>query len=101
MANLELPPGVSLDTLFTEWPDEPLPHISAFSTLAGSPEPGQVRRLVDWIEPQQVCAVIMKHHGSEGLQMVLKGIAEAASKHKVPMNPRVRSVAEFYGLKVY
>lgn len=101
MAHLDVPQGMTLDTLISTWPDEPLPNISAFDTLAAQADKGQVQKLIAWIEPQQVCGVIIKHHGHDGLQRVLKGIARAAAKHKLPMAPRVRSIAEFYGMETY
>lgn len=101
MATLRIPNGMTLDTLLSTWPDEPLPNISGFDTLAAQGTPGQITKLVAWIEPQQVCGVIIKHHGHAGLQRVLKGIAQAASKHKIPMQPRVQAVAEFYGMEIF
>ena len=99
--HLEIPHGMTFDTLLSTWPDEPLPNIAGFDTLAAQSTPGQITKLVAWIEPQQVCGVILKHHGASGLQRVLKGVAEAAAKHRIPMPPRVQSIAEFYGLDVY
>ena len=101
MAHLKIPEGLTFDTLLSTWPDEPLPNISGFDTLAAQGNPGQITKLVAWIEPQQVCGVILKHHGAKGLQRVLKGIAAAASKHQIAMRPRVQSIAEFYGMQVY
>jgi len=51
-----------------------------------------------WIEDQQVCGVLLKWHGREGLQAVLKAIAEASVRLDVSMTDRVRSTADFYGI---
>ena len=69
--------------------------------MAGRGSDEQIARACAWIEPQRVCTIIGKHHGSKGLQRVLKGIAQACSVKKIPMLPRVRAVAEFYELEVY
>lgn len=98
---LPLDPRISLETLVSAWPDRPLPKLARFDVLAGQGSPDEIRRAVEWIEPQQVCDVILKHHGAQGLQRVLKGIAKAATTKRIPMLPRVRGVAEFYGWRVF
>ena len=99
-AQLELPPGVTLDTWLAPMPDAPLPSVTWFTKLQQS-TPGVVTQAMDWIEPQRTCAMIVKHHGAEGLQTVTKGIAQAASAMKLPMRPRIAAVAAFYDMKVY
>ena len=79
MAHLTIPNGMTFDSLLSTWPDEPLPNIAGFDLLAAQGSEGQITKLVAWIEPQQVCNVIIKHHGAAGLQRVLKGIATAAA----------------------
>jgi len=101
MPSFAIPNGMTFDTLLSTWPDEPLPNISGFDKLTGQAAPGQIASLNAWIEPQQVCGVIIKHHGPNGLRRVLEGIARASAAHKIPMGLRVASVAEFYGLTVY
>ena len=98
MPSLELPTGMSMDSLLATWPDEPLPNIAGFDVLEAQSTPAQVRALNNWIEPQQTCSVILKHHGPKGLQRVLQGIARASVKHEIPMRGRVRAVAEFLEL---
>ena len=98
---LPMDPRIPLEALLAAWPDRPLPRISKFDTLAGQGSPGEITRAVEWIEAQQVCNVIARHHGADGLRRVLRGIAKAASTKRIPMLPRVRGVAEFYGWQVY
>ena len=100
VAHLPTDSRVGFDQLIAPVPDEPLPNIAKFDRLGQEPW-ATVLRAVEWIEPQTTCSVILKHHGAAALQRVLLGIARAASLKKVPMLPRVRSVAEFNGLKVY
>lgn len=94
-------PRIGFDQLLSAWPDQPLPNIAKFDTFSGQADTATIQRAVAWIEPQQTCTVIAKHHGPSGLQRVLKGIAKAAADHKIPMLPRVKAVAEFYGYQVY
>jgi hypothetical protein len=101
MATLPVPEGLTLTTLLSEYPDEPLPNIAGFDVLAGQGSRKQIADLMDWIEPQQVCNVVLKHHGADGLRRVLMGIAKAASKQRIPMRGRVQSVAEYYDLEVF
>ena len=98
---LDIPHGMTFDTLLSTWPAKPLPNIAAFDTLKAQGLDGQIRGLNYWIEPQQVCNVIIKHHGANGLRRVLKGIAEASSVKKIPMGMRVRVIAEYYELETY
>lgn len=98
MANMTLPVGVPLTMLLSQRVDEPLPNIAAFDTLDRTAKAPQVIELNEWIEPQRTCTIIMKHHGPEGLQRVLAGIARASVKHNVRMMPRVRAIAEYLGI---
>ncbi len=100
MSTLTIPHGLTLETMVSTWPDEPLENIERFDNFVSASE-ARIRQAQDWIEPQQVCTVIMKHHGTKGLQRVLHGIAKACSANEIPMRPRVRAVAELHGMKVY
>lgn len=76
----------------TDW-DKPLPSIKAFDSLQKTASEAQARWLNEWIAPQSTCGYVLKHHGSEGLSRVIRGIAKACSKHRVPMCERVYSAA--------
>lgn len=78
--------------------DRPLPNIAGFARLQETHSEEQIRQLNLWIESQATCSSIIKWHGKKGLQMVLRGIAQASASKKVPMQARVRSVAEYLGL---
>lgn len=101
MADIEIPPYGTFESVLFTHPDEPLPSLARFDTLAGQATPAEISRATKWVEAQQVCAVILKHHGASGLQRVLKGIANACSKKRVPMMPRTRAVAQFYGYEIF
>lgn len=101
MPTFPVPEGLTLTTLLSSYPDQPLPNIAGFDVLAGQGSRKQIADLMNWIEPQQVCNVVLKHHGADGLRRVLLGIAKAASAHKIPMTGRVQGIAEFYELPVY
>lgn len=75
-----------------DW-DKPLPSIKAFDTLHKTATEYQARWLNQWVAPQTTCSYVLKHHGSEGLSRVLRGIARACSKHQIAMCGRVRSAA--------
>jgi hypothetical protein len=78
--------------------DQPLPNIAAFDRLLENEyTPQQVESLVNWIEPLTTCQWVMKHHGSDGLKRVLRGIAKAACGLKVPMKSRTRHTAYVCG----
>tara|TARA_Y100000034_G_scaffold131257_1_gene191615 strand:+ start:207 stop:527 length:321 start_codon:yes stop_codon:yes gene_type:complete len=98
---LHIPHGYTLDTLLAPYPDEPLPNLKAFGDLSKVGDRDQIAGLIDMFESQETCNTVMKHHGHEGLAFALKGIAQAASDHKVHMRKRVASVAGFYGLPVH
>jgi hypothetical protein len=101
---LEIPEGMSLETLL--WggdahADAPL-NLEAFDTLADDADAVKnLQWLCQWAEPQSTCDAIIKHHGTEGCNRVLKGIAQACSKHKQHMGKRVAAVAGFYEMDVY
>lgn len=90
--------GLSLEQILFRTPDEPLPSIAGFDRIESRE---QAVQLNDWIQSQRTCTIILKHHGDAGLRAVLKGIASACSKFKVPMTSRVKSAATAYGMKVY
>tara|TARA_Y100000296_G_scaffold76104_1_gene96442 strand:+ start:898 stop:1230 length:333 start_codon:yes stop_codon:yes gene_type:complete len=103
---LNLPDGISLGQFMCTWPgeaakDNPLPNIAGFDRLSEVGDKDQIGLLVEWIEPQAVCDWLIRMHGYEGLKRVLKGIAKAASRHKVTMGTRVRGYAGALGLQVY
>jgi hypothetical protein len=81
--------------------DLPLPNISAFDRLYEEGDSNRLDWLVDWLEHQSTCAYIMRHHGSDGLQRVLRGVAKACSVHRCHMGSRVASAAGVLGLQVY
>lgn len=86
----------------TLWPMQtgPLTNIAGFDRLGGeASDSEQLRQLNAWIEPQHTCDEIIKHHGQDGLRRVLRGIAIASSKLRVPMTPRIASVAPFYDVE--
>lgn len=76
----------------TDW-DKPLPSIKAFDTLDKTSTAEQARWLNQWIAPQSTCGYVLKHHASDGLSRVIRGIAKACSKHRIPMCERVYSAA--------
>jgi hypothetical protein len=78
--------------------DRPLPNISGFKRLTETHSEEQIRQLNLWIEQQAECSTIIKYHGKKGLQQVLEGIARASVAKGVPMQRRVRSIAEWLGL---
>ena len=97
---LVLPPGMTLDQLLTEWPDEPLPNVAGFDRLYQSDDQG-IQWLSEQLESQQVIDIVIKHHGDAGLARVLKGVAQACSTKKIHMSPRIVSIANYYGMTVY
>ena len=84
----------------TDW-DKGLPSIKAFDTLQNTADEPQARWLNKWIAPQTTCGYVLKHHGSDGLSRVIRGIARACSKLRVPMCGRVASAAVEQKLTVY
>lgn len=106
---IDLPFGMRLEHLLsspgpTGLPgevDKPLENISVFDRLHEEGEEDRLEWMVDWVEHQSTCAYLMRHHGSDGLKRVLRGIAKACSKHKVHMGDRVAAVAGAMSLEVY
>jgi hypothetical protein len=96
-----MPPGMDLSQLFQGYPDQPLPSIAVFDRLHEEGDRERLRLLNVWVDRQMVCSTILKHHGAEGLEKVLSGIAKASSIHKVPMSGRVKSCAGFHEWDVY
>jgi len=90
--------GLPLELVLFDWPDEPLPNIAGFDRIASA---DQAAWLMQWIEAQRICNIVIRHHGHAGLLQVTGAIARACSKFKVPMRRRVRSVAMSLGLQVY
>ena len=66
---LQLPPGMTLDTVLTEWPDEPLPNIAGFDRLYQSDDEQGITWLSEQLDSQQVIGIILQHHGEAGLSM--------------------------------
>ena len=92
---LILPPGVSLDQLLCDYPDEPLPSVAGFDRLYQSEDVDQIRRLNELAESQQFVSIVLKHHGEAGLAIVLKGIAKASSHLGMHMQPRIAAIAAY------
>lgn len=98
---LKLPTGMTLDMLLGANPDAPLPNIAGFDRLYQDSDPMNLRRLCMWADSQETCDIVIKWHGHEGLNRVLRGIAKACAVQRVHMSPRIRSIASFYEMAVY
>ena len=97
-----LPGGMELEDLWTQHDDKPLVSLAAFDRLTDSIRSrSDIIELVRWCAPQATMEHILTHHGPDGCGRVLEGVARAASKAKVPMNPRVASIAASLGLPCY
>ena len=109
MADFQAPLGMTMENfLWAPAPlgepgevDKPLPNIGAFDRLKDEDEPARAQWLSDWVESHQVCNYILRHHGPKGLKRVIKGIAEACSKHQLSMGKRVRACAQACELPIY
>ena len=100
-APLNVPHGMSLEQVLGVG-SGPLEYsIAAIERLYQTDDKVSVRRAVEYIAPQHVCDNIIEHHGMGALDRVLCAIAKAASKHRVPMNARVRAKAGALGLDIY
>jgi len=97
--------SMSLEDILCVWPgtaneDVPLPNIAGFDRLSEEGDKQQIRWLVKWIAPQTTCAYILRHHHSDGLRRVLRGLAKACDTHSIHMGPRVGAMASAMGLRV-
>jgi len=101
MRKLHVPRGLNLDMLLSQQPDEPLPNVAGFDRLYEDAIPDDLRWLCHWIDSQHTVDIIIQHHGMDGLNRVLKGIANACSQHRVHMTPRIASIAGFYEMTVW
>ena len=89
----------NLHTQLSDWPDAPIRDFDkTISKISSTDSVAELSRLNDWIDRQQVCSVIVKHHGYDALERVLKTIAQACVRVDAPMGSRVQSVASFYEL---
>jgi hypothetical protein len=96
----------TLSQLLCAWPggaqsngDTKLPvDLGYFDQLVDKGTVGQVSELVAWIEPHTTVAALLRSNGAEGCKRVLRGIATAAVKLRVPLRSRTRHTAEALGL---
>ena len=102
LAGLNIPSGTTLDSLLSTMDDidRPLPNVAGFDRLDDA-SIDDLRWLCVWIDKHSTCESILKHHGPNGLDRVLKGIAAACAKKRVHMSPRVASIAGFYEMEVF
>jgi len=94
-----VPANMTLDTLLGELPDEPV-DMAGWDHLVAEGDRERLERLNALFESQQACDVVLRHNGPEALRHVLMRVAQASSAHRVPMSPRVREVAGYYGFAV-
>lgn len=52
-----------------------------------------------WIDSQRVCSIIIKHHGKDGLNAVVRAIAEASVRLDASPSSRVQSIIDFYEMR--